>query len=241
MKKEIANCLTWYRNDIDNDGHYIDTNTCRERAQKVDYIMYCLNKGMFPSALIISRTLSKYYKLRGKIIDIRSEYTSDEAYPAIYVTAILESETDKKLDPAINSFYGLSVTKMAMLRKKMETRKIEVSIDDIAAFYLKDETKLEEKTMTDKEKFTPKRINFRCKKGNYYTDVLWADGTVTVVKLKENEDFDEHTAFCAALAKKVFGSTNAVNTIVKKTACYPLTKAQKKSVGRMKKAIDSAK
>ena len=88
---------------------------------------------------------------------------------------------------------------------------------------------------------TPKRINFRSKKDNYYTDVLWADGTVTVVKLKENEDFDEHAAFCAALAKKIFGSSNAVNTIVKKTACYPLTKAQKKSVGRMKKALDSAK
>lgn len=96
--------------------------------------------------------------------------------------------------------------------------------------------------MTNKEKFTPKRINFRSKKGCFYTDVLWSDGTVTVVKLKENEDFDEYTAFCAALAKKIFGSTNAVNTIVKKTACYPLTKAQKKSIGRiMKKAIDSAK
>lgn len=29
---------------------------------------------------------------------------------------------------------------------------------------------------------TPKRINFREKKNNYYTDVLWEDGTVTVVK-----------------------------------------------------------
>ena len=208
----------------------------RERSKKVDYILYCLNKATFPSALIISKT---HNKLRGKIIDIRSEHTIDEVYPAIYVTAILESEMDGKLDPAIKSFYGLSVTKM--LGREMGIRKIEVSIDDIVAFYLKDETKLEEKIMTDKEKFTPKRINFRCKKGNYYTDVLWADGTVTVVKLKENEDFDEHTAFCAALAKKVFGSTNAVNNIVEKTACYPLTKAQKKSVGRMKKAIDSEK
>lgn len=78
--------------------------------------------------------------------------------------------------------------------------------------------------MTDKEKFTPKRINFRFKKGCYYTDVLWSDGTVTVVKLKENEDFDEYTAFCAALAKKIFGSSNSVNTIVKKKACYPLSK-----------------
>ena len=217
--------------------NYQSTYMC-ERAQKVDYIMYCLNKGMFPSALIISRA---HNKLRGKIIDIRSEYTIDEAYPDIYVMVILESETDRKLDPAINSFYSLSVTKMTMPYEEMGTRKIEVSIDDIAAFYLKDETKLEEKTMTDKEKFTPKRINFRSKKDEYYTDVLWADGTVTVVKLKENDDFDEHTAFCAALAKKIFGSSNAVNTIVKNTSCYPLTKAQKKSVGRMKKAIDSAK
>lgn len=208
----------------------------RERSKKVDYILYCLNKATFPSALIISKT---HNKLRGKIIDIRSEHTIDEVYPAIYVTAILESEMDGKLDPAIKSFYGLSVTKM--LGREMGIRKIEVSIDDIVAFYLKDETKLEEKIMTDKEKFTPKRINFRSKKDEYYTDVLWGDGTVTVVKLKENEDFDEYTAFCAALAKKVFGSTNAVNTIVKKTACYPLTKAQKKSIGRMKKAIDSAK
>lgn len=208
----------------------------RERSKKVDYILECLNKATFPSALIISRA---HNKLRGKIIDIRSEHTIDEVYPAIYVTVILESEMDRKLDPAINSFYGLSVTKM--LGREMGIRKIEVSIDDIVAFYIKDETKLEEKIMTDKEKFIPKRINFRSKKDNYYTDVLWADGTVTVVKLKENEDFDEYAAFCAALAKKVFGSTNAVNTIVKKTACYPLTKAQKKSVGRMKKAIDSKK
>lgn len=85
--------------------------------------------------------------------------------------------------------------------------------------------------------FTPKRINFRMKKGNYYTDVLWEDGTVTVVKLRDGEDFDEYSAFCAALAKKVFGSTNAVNTIVKKTACYPLTKAQKKNVER-KEEVD---
>lgn len=90
--------------------------------------------------------------------------------------------------------------------------------------------------MKEAKTVTPKRINFRKKNDDYYTDVLWEDGTVTVVKLREGEDFDEYAAFCAALAKKVFGSTNAVNNIVKKTACYPLTKAQKKSIGRMKKS-----
>ena len=118
----------------------------------------------------------------------------------------------------------------------------EISVYDLELYEEKENNKMKEfKDVCDRAHFTPKRINFRMKNDNYYTDVLWADGTVTVVKLKENEDFDEHTAFCAALAKKVFGSTNAVNNIVEKTACYPLTKAQKKSVGRMKKAIDSEK
>ena len=113
----------------------------------------------------------------------------------------------------------------------------EISVYDLELYKEKENTEMKEvKDICDRAHFTPKRINFRKKNDDYYTDVLWEDGTVTVVKLREGEDFDEYAAFCAALAKKVFGSTNAVNNIVKKTACYPLTKAQKKSVGRMKKA-----
>ena len=113
----------------------------------------------------------------------------------------------------------------------------EISVYDLELYEEKENAEMKEfKDVCDRAHFTPKRINFRMKKGNYYTDVLWEDGTVTVVKLRDGEDFDEYSAFCAALAKKVFGSTNAVNTIVKKTACYPLTKAQKKSIGRMKKS-----
>lgn len=107
----------------------------------------------------------------------------------------------------------------------------EISVYDLELYEEKENTEMKEVKAV-----TPKRINFRKKNDDYYTDVLWEDGTVTVVKLREGEDFDEYAAFCAALAKKVFGSTNAVNNIVKKTACYPLTKAQKKSVGRMKKS-----
>lgn len=107
----------------------------------------------------------------------------------------------------------------------------EISVYDLELYEEKENTEMKEAKAV-----TPKRINFRKKNDDYYTDVLWEDGTVTVVKLREGEDFDEYAAFCAALAKKVFGSTNAVNNIVKKTACYPLTKAQKKSIGRMKKA-----
>lgn len=107
----------------------------------------------------------------------------------------------------------------------------EISVYDLELYEEKENTEMKEAKAV-----TPKRINFRKKNDDYYTDVLWEDGTVTVVKLREGEDFDEYAAFCAALAKKVFGSTNAVNNIVKKTACYPLTRAQKKSIGRMKKS-----
>ena len=112
-----------------------------------------------------------------------------------------------------------------------QSMRTEISVYDLELYEEKENTEMKEAKAV-----TPKRINFREKNDDYYTDVLWEDGTVTVVKLREGEDFDEYAAFCAALAKKVYGSTNAVNNIVKKTACYPLTKAQKKSIGRMKKS-----
>ena len=115
----------------------------------------------------------------------------------------------------------------------------EISVYDLELYEEKENTEMKEfKDVCDRAHFTPKRINFRKKKDDYYTDVLWEDGTVTVVKLREGEDFDEYAAFCAALAKKVFGSTNAVNNIVKKTACYPISKSMKKYIGRMKKAMN---
>lgn len=46
------------------------------------------------------------------------------------------------------------------------------------------------------------------------TIVFWRDGTKTVVKRMEKEKFNPYTAFCAALAKKLFGSNSAVNRIV---------------------------
>lgn len=38
------------------------------------------------------------------------------------------------------------------------------------------------------------------------TVVYWADGTKTVVKCKDGERFDQYYGFCAALAKKVYGT-----------------------------------
>lgn len=66
----------------------------------------------------------------------------------------------------------------------IEDRKI--SIHDLELYKEKETREMKEaKGVNNKLVFTPKRINFRKKNDNYYTDVLWEDGTVTVVKLRE--------------------------------------------------------
>ena len=46
------------------------------------------------------------------------------------------------------------------------------------------------------------------------TIVFWNDGTKTVVKRGPSETFNKYTAFCAALAKKMYGNNSRVNKIV---------------------------
>lgn len=47
------------------------------------------------------------------------------------------------------------------------------------------------------------------------TIVYWADGEKTVVKCMDADTFDPMAGFCAALAKKVYGSTGTVKQIIK--------------------------
>nr|DAG29195.1 MAG TPA: hypothetical protein [Caudoviricetes sp.] len=47
------------------------------------------------------------------------------------------------------------------------------------------------------------------------TIVYWADGEKTVVKCMDGDTFDPMAGFCAALAKRVYGSTGAVKQIIK--------------------------
>ena len=53
------------------------------------------------------------------------------------------------------------------------------------------------------------------KSGNY-TIVFWADDTKTLVKRADDEPDNEYAAFTAALAKKIYGSNNAIKKIIEK-------------------------
>lgn len=69
----------------------------------------------------------------------------------------------------------------------------------------------------------PKRIVFSGPK----TIVFWYDGTKTIVSCAEDEAYDPYNAFCAALAKKMFGSTSAAKAYLKKNSEYYKPKARK--------------
>lgn len=49
------------------------------------------------------------------------------------------------------------------------------------------------------------------------TIVFWKDGTKTVVKLSEGDHYDEYTAYCIALTKKICGSNSKIKSIIKRT------------------------
>ena len=46
------------------------------------------------------------------------------------------------------------------------------------------------------------------------TIVFWQDGTKTVVKCQEGQTFNPYFGFCAAIAKKLYGSNSRLNRIV---------------------------
>lgn len=77
---------------------------------------------------------------------------------------------------------------------------------------------------------TPECIMEREKKGCFYTTVKWTDGTYTTVKASQNdsEDRSPYMAFCAALAKKLYGSNAAVHRTVNKHMEQELLAQKKK-------------
>lgn len=64
---------------------------------------------------------------------------------------------------------------------------------------------------------------------NDYTTVLWDDGTKTTVKLSDDDIYDEYSAFCAALAKRIYGSNSRIKKIIKTQGRFLLSKEEKKA------------
>jgi hypothetical protein len=52
------------------------------------------------------------------------------------------------------------------------------------------------------------------------TIVFWNDGTKTMVTRNPEDQFDVYTAFCAALAKKMFRTTSSAKRMVDKLSIF---------------------
>lgn len=59
------------------------------------------------------------------------------------------------------------------------------------------------------------------------TVVFWEDGTKTLVRRNENTPDDPYFAFCAALAKKVYGNNTRVKKIISENTVEPKERKDK--------------
>ena len=84
--------------------------------------------------------------------------------------------------------------------------------------------------------YTPLRIIYN----NPATIVFWRDGTKTIVKKNEKEKYNSYNAFCAALAKKIFGTNSEVNRIVRSGYNQKVAEGQKK-LAEFKKKVEKAR
>lgn len=75
--------------------------------------------------------------------------------------------------------------------------------------------KVEIKINKDRTKKIPeiRQIYFNRKTG--HTTIVWSDGSdATVVRCGDGETFEDYMGFCAAIAKKLFGSTSAAKKVM---------------------------
>lgn len=72
-------------------------------------------------------------------------------------------------------------------------------------------------------KFEPKQIL----QNGPVTIVFWKDGTKTIVRKSENSADDPYSAFCAALAKKIYGNNSRVKKILDKKTVKAKAKEKK--------------
>lgn len=52
------------------------------------------------------------------------------------------------------------------------------------------------------------------------TVVLWDDGTKTIVKCSEADTYDVYAAYCAAFAKKCYGTNSQLKKTIEKFTVY---------------------
>lgn len=104
---------------------------------------------------------------------------------------------------------------------RLPTATVEVVFDKMPGHFTFDADELALVNASEMEEFIMKNTLPEIKKVIYSypkTIILWADNTKTIVSLKEGEHFDPYMGFCAAVAKKLFGTTSHIKKMIEKKA-----------------------
>ena len=72
---------------------------------------------------------------------------------------------------------------------------------------------------------TPKRIIVNEK--SKVTVVLWEDGDKTIVRMCELDEYDSYAAYCAAFAKKCYGTNSKLKKTIERLTVYQESKPKK--------------
>lgn len=131
-----------------------------------------------------------------------------------YVSSAMENFYNDKKDNTKNNTGG---DKKMNETKKVETKKAE-----------------EKKTTIDMNAITPEYVEVQ---KNGTTVVRWMDKTVTVVKCSEGDSYNTYSAFCAALAKKLYGSNSRVHKTVDEKLVSNINAKKEKEHAKMLKEL----
>lgn len=123
-------------------------------------------------------------------VEFCNEGKNVSLYPKIIEDEIMNNMIEKILDPKIGPCIapGLPFVKAKTVDRMLITSKADLGKD-----------------------FKPKKIIHSGPK----TIVFFKNGEKVIVSCGENETYDDYTAFCAALAKKIFGSTSRAKKIMR--------------------------
>ncbi len=130
-----------------------------------------------------------------------------------------------------NDYNGRHCGRIGTVRKHyLKTKKTGVMFDGIknpdstdGVFWFSDEN------LTPYEKPTTMMVDADVKNvifSGSKTIVLWSDGTKTIVGCGEGDSFDSYAGFCAAVTKKVFGTTTCAKRILERSSKNIPTKAK---------------
>lgn len=115
------------------------------------------------------------------------------------ITSSADSPTKLSIDAT------LPVSNLHWCNNKIDTNKYKIDTNKFSSIM----DAFSSLVLADKKDISPK-LDTISSEGNNTTVVRWKDGTVTTVRCSENDTPDIYGAFCAALAKKIYGTTSAV-------------------------------